>query len=521
MNRLAGIVIASVLSCLLTVGVLYFSGFGSSAPATTYKIEHRDAVAAAETSYPGSPANPAAAAPFDFTFAAEQVAPAVVFIRNTMSSRRARGGGGQAPDLGGEDFFRRFFGPDFDMPNDQGRQQPRRGAPRPSVGSGSGVLVSADGYIVTNNHVIDNAVDLEVRVGDKDTYKATLIGTDPTTDIALLKIEADAPLPYVEFADSDQVRIGQWVAAVGNPFDLATTVTAGIVSAKGRSINIIGRGEMGRDRDRTAIESFIQTDAAVNPGNSGGALVDTEGRLIGINTAIASPTGAYSGYSFAVPSRLVRKVMDDLRDFGQVQRGFIGASILEVNQALADDRDLDINYGVYVDSLMAGSSAKAAGLRKGDIITAIDGAPVRTNPQLLSRIGRKRPGDVIELTYRRDGAERTASVTLKDAGGGTERVRKQSAKGFAALGIEVEDIDDGLARRLGLDGGVLVTEVRSGRIASQTDMAEGFIITKAGDTEVRSVEDFRRAVERAKKYLVVVGRYETMPGEKVYAFTPE
>ena len=514
MNRISGIIVASVISCLLTVGILYAMGFGQ-ADANTLRIEHADAVAAQQARFtPGaSEAAPPASAPFDFTFAAERVAPAVVFIRNTMTGEREEIAQQGSP----EDLFRQFFGPGFGGPEGM---TPRRGGPRPSVGSGSGVLISPDGYIVTNNHVIDNAADLEVRVGDKDTYKATLVGTDPTTDIALLKIEADAALPFVEFADSDQVRIGQWVAAVGNPFDLATTVTAGIVSAKGRSINIIGRGGQGRSRDRTAIESFIQTDAAVNPGNSGGALVDTDGRLIGINTAIASPTGAYSGYSFAVPSRLVRKVMDDLRDFGQVQRGFIGASIVEVNQAFADDRGLDINYGVYVDSLMANSSAKAAGLQKGDIIVAIDGTPVRTNPGLLSRIGRKRPGDVVALTYLRDGSERVADVTLKGANGGTERVVKQASKRMAKLGIDVEAIDAATASRLGVRGGVRVTDVRGGVVDRQTDMSPGFVITRAGDRAVNSVEDFERAVRGARGILVVRGRYPDVDGEKKYAFDP-
>lgn len=513
MNRITSIVIASVVSCLLTVGLLYFAGFGQDAEAT-YRIEHRDANLAAETAYrPGADAR-LDDAPFDFTFAAERVAPAVVFIRNTMAGDRSgpRGGGGMGP--GQEDLFRRFFGPDFQMPEGGGRG---RGGRMPAVGAGSGVIVSADGYIVTNNHVIDGSIDLEVRVGDKDTYKATLIGTDPTTDIALLKVDADRELPFIEFANSDDVRIGQWVAAVGNPLELATTVTAGIVSAKGRSIGIIGR----ENQDRTAIEAFIQTDAAVNPGNSGGALVDLDGDLVGINTAIASRTGSYAGYSFAVPSQLVRKVVEDLKEFGTVQRGFIGAQIIEVNQVLADERDLPVNYGVYIDSLTEGSSAKDAGLRAGDIVVAVDGRPVRSNPQLLSLIGRQRPGDVIALTYLRDGDERTADVTLKSAEGTTERVRKQSAEGVAALGIDLEPVDDATAGRLRVDGGVRVTDIRSGRIARQTDMAEGFVITKAGDRAVASIQDFERAVAEAKGILVVRGRYEGVPGEKIYAFDPK
>jgi len=504
MNRITSIIVASVLSCLLTVGLLYTLGFNKADP-TTYRIQHSDEVQSSKATFV-APAN-TANAPFDFTFAAEKVSPAVVFIQNTMAASRSRGAQQGSP----EDFFREFFGD----PRGGSRQ-----APQPSVGAGSGVIISPDGYIVTNNHVIDNALDLEVRIGDKDTYKATLIGTDPTTDIALLKVDVDRDLPYLEFADSDAVRIGQWVAAVGNPFRLETTVTAGIVSAKGRSIDIIGRGAQGQARDRTAIESFIQTDAAVNPGNSGGALVNTDGNLIGINTAIASPTGAYTGYSFAVPSRLVRKVIDDLREFGTVQRGFIGASIVEVNQAFADDRGLDINYGVYLDSVMESSAAQEAGLRSGDIVTAVDGRNVRTSPAMLERIGRKRPGDVVEITVLRDGQELTRPVTLRSAEGGTDRIRKQAAKGMAALGIELEDIDEATANRLGVKGGVRVSEVRTGRIARQTDMASGFVITKAGDRTVRSIDDFEQAVAEAKGILVVRGRYESLPGEKIYAFDP-
>ncbi len=516
MTRITSVVLASVLSCLLTLGIFYAAGLVGG-DAATYRIEHSDAVQASRTNYVA----PNGAAPFDFTFAAEKVAPAVVFIRNTMNgnSRQANvGPRGGSP----EDFFRQFFGDE--MPG-RGQGSPRQ-APRSAVGAGSGVLISPDGYIVTNNHVIDNALDLEVRVGDRDIYKAVLVGTDPTTDIALLKIDADNPLPYLEFANSDQVRIGQWVAAVGNPFELATTVTAGIVSAKGRSINIIGSSSNGdpRERDRTAIESFIQTDAAVNPGNSGGALVNLEGQLIGINTAIASPTGAFAGYSFAVPGELVRKVADDLREYGTVQRGFIGASIVEINQAYADEKDLSINYGVYIDSLTDGSSAKEAGLRSGDIITAIDGIAVRTSPDLLEQVGRHRPGDVVELTYVRRGKEASAKVTLKGADGSTKRVRSSdlagASKGFSALGIQVEELEEGLQRRLRLEGGVKVTSVTSGRVASQTDMAPGFIITKVGDRRISSVDDLRKAIDGAKGIVVVRGRYESLPGEKIYAFDP-
>ena len=512
MNRITSVILASVLSCLLTLGIFYAAGLTRDG-GPTYRIEHSDAVASARTNYVA----PNGVAPFDFTFAAEKVAPAVVFIRNTMNSRAQANSGGRQGSP--EDFFRQFFGDEFG-----GMSSPRQ-APRPSVGAGSGVIISADGYIVTNNHVIDNAMDIEVRVGDRDIYKATLVGTDPTTDIALLKIDSDAALPFITFANSDDVKIGQWVAAVGNPFELATTVTAGIVSAKGRNINIIGSSAdpRSRDRDRTAIESFIQTDAAVNPGNSGGALVNLDGQLIGINTAIASPTGAFAGYSFAVPGELVRKVADDLKEYGTVQRGFIGASIVEINQAFADDKDLSVNYGVYIDSLTDGSSAADAGLRSGDIITAIDGRAVRTSPDLLEQIGRNRPGDVVELTYLRGSSTRTANVTLKGQDGTTNRVRREvttSGKSLSAMGIRVIPADADVLRRLRVDGGVQVTDINNSRIAAQTDMAPGFIITQVGDRRIKSPEDFERAISNAKGVVVVRGRYETLPGEKIYAFDP-
>jgi len=257
---------------------------------------------------------------------------------------------------------------------------------------------------------------------------------------------------------------------------------------------------------------------AVNPGNSGGALVNTDGKLIGINTAIASPTGAFAGYSFAVPSRLVRKVADDLREFGTVQRGFIGASIIPVDQALADDRGLDINYGVYVDALSGSSSAKEAGLKEGDIIVEIDGSKVRTSPDLLEKIGRHRPGDIVRLTYLRGGTERIADVTLKTAEGTTEILRKKSAKGYAALGIDLKELDDATKQKLSLDGGVRVSDIRTGRIASQTDMAKGFIITEAGGKSISNIDDFMKVVSATKGILAVKGRYESMPGMKIYAF---
>ncbi|MCT4624236.1 MAG: trypsin-like peptidase domain-containing protein, partial [Schleiferiaceae bacterium] len=307
-------------------------------------------------------ANTATALPGSFNDAAEMSLNAVVHVK-VASERRQQY----------VDPFEYFFG---------------NGKPRTQSqivwGTGSGVILSNDGYIVTNNHVIEGANKVLITLNDNREYEAEVIGADPTTDIALVKIEADDLSP-IQVTNSDNVRIGDWVLAVGNPFNLTSTVTAGIVSAKGRSIGILDR--------QSAIESFIQTDAAVNPGNSGGALVNTSGQLVGINTAISTHTGSFEGYSFAVPSNIVKKVVEDIMEFGSVQRGFIGVNIVEVSQPLVDEMDLEVNSGVFIAELVEGGAAADAGLRKGDVITEVDGNEIARNAKLLEQIGKKRPGD--------------------------------------------------------------------------------------------------------------------------------
>ena len=351
--------------------------------------------------------------------------------------------------------------------------------PQPRVGSDSGVIINESGYIVTNNQVVANADDIEVGLHDNRTYKASVIGTDPATDLALIQIK-ETDLPTLPFVNSDDVRIGEWVLAVGNPFNLNSTVTAGIVSATARNINIL--------RDQYAIESFIQTDAAINPGNSGGALVNLEGGLIGINTAIASPTGAYAGYGFAVPSNIVSKVVEDLLKYGSVQRGYLGVMIRGVNSTLAEEEDLEVITGIYVDSLLENSAAREAGIQEGDVIVSINGSTVNTAPKLQELIARKRPGDEIEVKVNRNGTEKTFTVTLNNREGNTEIVAQEKNETLNMLGADFETLDEETAQKLNIDGGVKVSRLYPGKLRKDTDMQEGFIITKVDGKPVKNVD---------------------------------
>ncbi|HRI60431.1 MAG TPA: Do family serine endopeptidase [Saprospiraceae bacterium] len=443
----------------------------------------------------------------NFTVAAGKTLPVVVNIQSSarVSSR------GMSPE-GGFDMqdvpepFRRFFGPRmFGQPNpqhgDEGDVQ---------MGTGSGVVISPDGYIVTNNHVVAGADELLVTLNDKRSFKAKVIGTDPSTDLGLIKIEASG-LPFVNFSNSDAVQVGEWVLAVGNPFNLTSTVTAGIVSAKGRDIHIL--------QDQAPIESFIQTDAAINPGNSGGALVNLNGDLIGINAAIASPTGSYSGYGFAIPSNIVAKVVDDLKKYGVAQRGYLGVVIREVNGELAKEKDLPVTQGVYVDSLAENSSAGAAGIRKGDVITKIDNQPVDASSDVLEAVGRHRPGDKLDVTVQRNGSEKVFSVTLKNKQGNTDVVKKSEVSGaLTALGAEFQTLGEKEAKKLELPGGVKMIHLGNGKLANQTDIHEGFIVTKVDGKPVRSVEELTAALSGKQGGVMLEGVYPDRPGAYYYAF---
>ncbi|MEX2234979.1 MAG: Do family serine endopeptidase [Cyclobacteriaceae bacterium] len=439
------------------------------------------------------------AVPLDFTVAAEMVMPAVVHIRSTYSGQGRRQN--EVPEA-----FRDFFGPQF----------PQQG-PQQGQSAGSGVIINSDGYIVTNNHVVKDADEVEVALYDDRTYKARVIGTDPDTDIAVLKIE-EKGLPFLSFVDSNNSKVGEWVLAVGNPFNLNSTVTAGIISAKGRSINILNRNT---ENGSTAIESFIQTDAAINPGNSGGALVNLQGGLLGINTAIASPTGSYSGYGFAVPSNIVSKIVEDLIEFGVVQRGWLGVSITTVNRQLVDERDLEVTSGAFISSFADQSSAKEAGLKEGDVVVRIDQKPIKSNTALIEYIGTRRPGDKVNITVNRGGKEITFPVVLKTREGKTGPVKREEREAVASLGMELEDVDGEVLGELGLEHGIMVKSLGNGKLARYTDIREGFIITRVSDKPVKSVKDFNELMKNKKpgELVILSGTYGQNPkSEYNYAF---
>lgn len=348
-------------------------------------------------------------------------------------------------------------------------------------GSGSGVILSSDGYIVTNNHVIDGAKSITIRLNDNRSLDATLIGADPTTDLALLKVDANDLQP-IALGNSDNVRLGEWVLAVGNPFNLTSTVTAGIISAKGRNINIIN--------DRSAIESFIQTDAAVNPGNSGGALVNTRGELIGINTAISTQTGSFEGYSFAVPVNIMRKVVEDLEKFRTVQRAFLGVNIADLTPEFVREQNLKINSGVYVTGVVERGAAKDAGIAIGDIITKVDGIVVTRTNELIEQIGRKRPGDKVKISIVRNDNERVFDVVLKNQQGTTDLMKKEDLLSISYLGANIEPITKEERQKFGLRAGVKVTDPGKGNLA-KAGVPKGFIIVKVNNVFISSKDELK------------------------------
>ena len=379
----------------------------------------------------------------DFTDAAEKTVHAVVHVKNTTVSRQ----------------------PTNIMEYFQGGGQPRA-----MVGSGSGVIISPDGYIITNNHVIANASNLEVTLNNNKTYPAKLIGTDPGTDIALIKVDGEDDFPFVAFGDSNNVKIGEWVLAVGNPFNLTSTVTAGIISAKARDLNQFDGNP----------QSFIQTDAAVNRGNSGGALVNTRGELIGINTAITSETGSYVGYSFAVPANNARKVIEDILEYGNVQRGILGIQVGNISPQVAEKYGINETEGVFVGGIEKGSGADKGGIKEGDIIKQLDGIRVTKFADLAGYLGSKRPNDVVEVTVLRNGNERTIPVTLV----------KLETFSIDNLGLEVKNTTPAELKARGLKNGVTVTRALTPDVAQYR--LEGIIITKLNDEVVNNIDDVKR-----------------------------
>lgn len=431
----------------------------------------------------------------DFTQAAAAVTPAVVYIRTTYAATSGNS------DM--DDFFGQMFGPRY-------RRQPQE-APQ---ASGSGVIISPDGYIVTNNHVVDKAEKISVTTNDHRILQAKVIGSDPNTDLALIKVSA-TNLPIVKLGNSDDVRVGEWVLAVGNPFNLTSTVTAGIVSAKGRGIGIIGQDKdeqfdnpFGPTRNTpptpkasAAIESFIQTDAAINPGNSGGALVNTRGELIGINSAIASHTGSYEGYGFAIPVNLAKKVLNDIKEYGSVKRGYIGVEFVDLS--IPDDAkrvNSDKTIGLYVNSLVPNSGAEAAGLKPGDIITKVEGNLVTESSDLTERVGRLRPGDKIHLTVLRGNDEKNFTVTLKgDAIAKTSRtaaLSKSAEELYNRLGASFMPLSPAQKTLNRVNAGVMVTQVREGGMFDENEIPRGTIITNINKQPVNSTADIDKAITK-------------------------
>jgi len=425
----------------------------------------------------------------DFTYAAEKTINGVVHIRALVKQ---------------SDPGRNYSGPFREFFDDYHR------APREGIASGSGVIISEQGYIVTNNHVIENATEIQVILNDNRSFDAEIIGVDPTTDLAVLKIENNS-FSALSFANSDEVRIGQWVLAVGNPFNLASTVTAGIVSAKARNINIL--------REAYAVESFIQTDAVINRGNSGGALVNLNGDLIGINSAIATPTGTYAGYGFAIPSNLVKKVSTDLIEYGVVQRAIMGIMIRNVDARIADQMDLKHPIGVLVDSLTIEAGAKKAGIRKGDVIIHIDDIKIKSVPQLMEYVARKRPGDIIKVKVIRKSDYKSFEVELVNRNGNSEFISKlESPESLEGLGIEISNLSRDELKEYDIKGGVKVLKVNPGKIRSFTSIKPGFIITQVNKKPVNGVEDFKVKVGSESGGIMFEGIYPDRGGRFYYAF---
>ncbi len=503
MKNFGSLVLAAILGSVITITTYQWLGKDKN---NGIKIEHINGIPTSQVAYRIN--EKGEAVPLDFTGTAEKVTKAVVHIRSTQS-------GGASHERESNDPLQQFFfGPNGPI---------ERG---PSVSSGSGVIINADGYIVTNNHVVQDADIVDVVLSDNRSFKAEVIGTDPDTDLAVIKIN-QKDLPYLSFVNSDNSKVGEWVLAVGNPYNLTSTVTAGIISAKGRSINIINSDNQNNQSNRnpnqrTAIESFIQTDAAINPGNSGGALVNLEGGLLGINTAIASPTGSYSGYGFAVPSNIVSKVVEDLLAYGTVQRGWLGIQVQSVNSDLAKENDLDITEGAYVADFPndGKSAAKEAGIQKGDVVVKLDETEIKSSTALIEYVGRKRPGDKIAVTINRKGKNIIIPVTLKNREGKMGTVKKEEKDAVSSLGLELEDVDAKTLKKLDLANGVGVKSLGHGVIQKYTDMRQGFIITHIDNHAVKSAKEVNEILKNKKQgdQAIFAGVYPDFPREYLYAF---
>ncbi|GAA4157322.1 trypsin-like peptidase domain-containing protein [Chryseobacterium ginsenosidimutans] len=481
LKKLLPFAVVGVMSGATTVGALQYFNHESNSGDQSYFTK------ASNVSFAGMNS---AAVGDDFVKAAKTTVPAVVTIKNYQSRTASR--------ASEQDMFDFFFGDPFGGKGQQRQREQQQTPDNMPSGMGSGVIISPDGYIISNNHVVAGANKLEVVLSNKKSYIATLIGTDPNTDISLLKIE-EKGLPYLNFANSDNIEVGQWVLAVGNPLGLNSTVTAGIVSAKGRGIGILGS----QGKAANPIESFIQTDAAINPGNSGGALVNTNGDLIGINSAIQSTTGYYQGYGFAVPANLARKIVEDIKNFGIVQRGFLGVTSLD----LSDDQlvaaynkqyktNIKVGSGIYVREAVDEGGAKEAGIKVGDIITKIDGITITDFADLSMAVGSKRPGDKVVVTYSRNGKDATTTVTLRDQKGGTATRTKADLSVTEKIGAEFQSIDDKTKAYYGLNSGAVAKNVIEGSEMAKAGIVDGYIITEINGKPVNSQKDVENLLNK-------------------------
>lgn len=408
---------------------------------------------------------------FDFTIAADKSIHAVVHVKTQMTSQAYR-----------NPIFEYFYGDRYQEPE-------------PVIGFGSGVIISTDGYIVTNNHVVANSDKVYVTLNDKREFEAKIIGKDPSSDLALIKVDAEN-LPKVDYGNSDEVKVGEWVLAVGNPFNITSTVTAGIVSAKGKNLGII--------QDNYRIESFIQTDAAVNRGNSGGALVDTKGQLVGINTAILSPSGGYAGISFAIPVSIVQKVVSDLIEFGAVQRAFLGVTILDVTSDLVKEKKLDKIEGVYVSDVKEGGAAKIAGIEAGDIILKINDVIINSASELTEQVSRYSPGKKVNVELKRNGKTKQIEVTLRNLQGDTKIVKSGAYE--TILGAKLVELDNNEKTQLGIKNGVKVQELAAGKLRAE-GVKEGFIIVRVNNKPVNNVNEIKKILEETKGGVYIEGIY--------------
>ncbi len=496
MKKILPYILVSLLVSCLTLGVYHFSGLGEKETQVLAPVSKKQdsfpVLTSNEYVQPAFRSGLADNLPISFSEAAERSCPAVVHIKSYKKAS-----------------YRQSSDPFFDLFG----IKPQHGGGQEMLSTGSGVIISPDGYIVTNNHVIAEGDRLEVTLHDNRSFMATVLGTDPSTDLGLLKVEGEK-LPFIEFSNSDNARIGQWVLAVGNPFNLSSTVTAGIVSAIGRDLEII--------KDRAAIESFIQTDAAVNPGNSGGALVNLEGKLVGINTAIASPTGAYAGYAFAVPANVVRKVVADLKEYGSVQRGFMGIySVYNLNGNLAKELGVNVTEGVVVKSLSKDGAAKDAGLEEGDIILEADDIVIKSDAKLKEILARKRPGDHIKIDVLRNGKPKSFDVSLTNQEGTTEILGKGRSELLKELGADFGELSQSELRELArynIRGGAKVSKLYAGKLRQHTDIKVGFVILKVNGAAVQNEKDLNDILENHRGQQIKIEGY--YPGyTRLYAYS--